>query len=134
MTEAVDAELPRQPTCGAVARRIVETHFGARLDSGTLDDLKLVVSELASNAYAHGIGRIRLRLDGDEERVRVAVMDDGQGASIKIRQVGAPGGSGLRLVDHICARWGAYEGSTHVWAELPIRPPSQARSPSGHGA
>jgi two-component sensor histidine kinase len=127
VTEAVEAELPRQPTCGAVARRIVESEYGPRLDSRTLDDLKLVVSELASNAYVHGIGRIRLRLDADDERVRVAIMDEGQGATIKIGPVGTRGGNGLRLVDHLCSRWGAYEGSTHVWAELPINPPSRAR-------
>jgi anti-sigma regulatory factor (Ser/Thr protein kinase) len=120
VTEAVEAELPRQPTCGAVARRIVEGQYGARLDSGTLDDLKLVVSELATNAYVHGVGRIRLKLDANEDRVRVAVMDEGEGAAIKIRQVGASGGNGLRLVDHLCSRWGAYEGSTHVWAELAL--------------
>jgi two-component sensor histidine kinase len=123
VTEAVEAELPRQRTCGVVARRIVESEYGAWLDSRTLEDLKLVVSELATNAYLHGIGRIRLKLEADEGRVRVAVMDEGQGATIKIRQVGAGGGNGLRLVDHLCSRWGAFEGSTHVWAELPIDPP-----------
>jgi anti-sigma regulatory factor (Ser/Thr protein kinase) len=92
-----------------------------------LDDLKLVVSELATNAYVHGIGRIRLRLEADEERVRVAVMDEGHNATIKITQVGAYGGNGLRLVDQLCSQWGAYEGSTHVWAELPIDPRSPAR-------
>jgi two-component sensor histidine kinase len=98
-----------------------------------LDDLKLVISELASNAHLHGIGMVRLRLHGDEERVRVAGMDEGQGATIKIGRAGARGGNGLRLVDHLCAQWGAYEGSTHVWAELPIDPESQARWPSGYG-
>jgi anti-sigma regulatory factor (Ser/Thr protein kinase) len=120
VTEVLDTELPREPRCGAVARRIVERHYGAHLDSGMLDDLKLVVSELATNAYVHGIGRIRLRLEADRQRVHVAVMDEGHNATIKITQVGAYGGNGLRLVDQLCSRWGAYEGSTHVWAELPI--------------
>lgn len=120
MSEAVDAELPRQPACGALARGIVEREYGARLDSRTLEDLKLVVSELTTNAYLHGIGRIRLKLEVNEECVRVAVTDDGRDAAIKIRQVGARGGNGLRLVDHLCSRWGASKGSTHVWAELPI--------------
>jgi anti-sigma regulatory factor (Ser/Thr protein kinase) len=127
VTEAVDTELPREPTCGAVARRIVERQYGARLDYRTLDDLRLVVSELATNAYVHGIGKIRLRLDANEQRVRVAVMDEGHGATIKIGRLGAHGGLGLRLVDQLCSQWGAYEGSTHVWAELPIDPRSPAR-------
>ena len=127
MTRAVDAELPREPTCGAVARRIVERQYGARLDVGTLNDLKLVVSELALNAYVHGIGRIRLRLDADESRVRVAIRDEGRNATIKIGPLGASGGLGLRLIDCLCSQWGAYDGSTHVWAELPIDRQSQAR-------
>jgi anti-sigma regulatory factor (Ser/Thr protein kinase) len=123
----VDAELPRQPACGHAARRIVEGRYGARLDPRTLDDLKLVVSELANNAYLHGNGRIRLRLDVNEERVRVAVTDEGHNATIKIRQMDARGGNGLRVVDQLCSQWGACEGSTHVWAELPIERRSQAR-------
>jgi anti-sigma regulatory factor (Ser/Thr protein kinase) len=127
MTAAVEAELQRHPTCGARARRIVERQFGARLDTRTLDDLKLVVSELASNAYLHGTGKIRLKLDADEERVRVAVMDEGHDFTIKIRRAGALSGHGLRLVDRLCSQWGAYEGSTHVWAEVPIDPQARAR-------
>jgi anti-sigma regulatory factor (Ser/Thr protein kinase) len=120
VTEAVETELPRQPTCCALARRLVEREYGARLDSGTLGDVKLVVSELASNAYLHGTGRIRLRLDADEQRVRVAIMDEGENAVIQITQLGSSGGYGLRVVDQLCSEWGAYEGSTHVWAELLI--------------
>jgi anti-sigma regulatory factor (Ser/Thr protein kinase) len=121
LLETFEAELQHQRVCGAVARRLVEERYGDQLDGGTLDDLKLVVSELVYNAYLHGEGRIRLRLQARHEHVRVEVMDEGRNASIKIRRIGARGGgSGLRLIDHLCSRWGAFEGGTHVWAELPV--------------
>ena len=119
--EAFQAELPRQTTCGATARRLVERHCGALLDERMLDDAKLVVTELVDNAFVHGKGRIHLKLHHGWGRLRVDVMDEGENATIKIRQVGLRyGGNGLRLVDHLCLRWGAFEGSTHVWAELPV--------------
>lgn len=52
-------------------------------------------------------------------RVRVEVVDEGQGAAIKIREDGPElGGWGLRLVDLLTVSWGAYEGTTHVWADI----------------
>jgi len=116
-------ELPRTRSCAAVARRAVEQQYATELDAETLDDLKLVVSELVDNAYVHGEGEIWMRLEQSEQRVRVEVLDEGRNAAIKIRALGAAGGGhGLRLVDHLCPDWGAFEGSTHVWAELPIDP------------
>lgn len=89
----------------------------------TLDDLKLVVSELVDNAYVHGKGRIRLKLGRSGDHILVEVMDEGHDAVVKIRQLGGRGGGhGLRLVDHLCPRWGAFVESTHVWAELPLAP------------
>lgn len=119
MTGSLEVELPRKRACGGLARRLLEQQFGHTLDRSTLADLKLVTSELVNNAFVHGKGRIRLRLDASQERVRIEVMDEGENAAIKIRRLGVRGGGhGLRLVDHLCAAWGAFEGSTHVWAEL----------------
>lgn len=118
--DLLETELPRERSCGAEARRLVEERYGDGLDSDTLFDLKLVVTELVDNAYMHGEGRIRLKLHEREQRVRIEVMDEGENAAIKIRQVGASGGRGLRLVEQLCARWGAFEGSTHVWADLAL--------------
>lgn len=117
----IDAELPRERICAAMARQVVEERYQQRLDRDTLDDLKLVVSELVDNAYVHGTGRIRLKVGEDDGRVKVEVMDEGENAAIKIRRLGARGGGhGLRLVDHLCSEWGAFEGSTHVWAVVDL--------------
>jgi anti-sigma regulatory factor (Ser/Thr protein kinase) len=123
LSEAREIDLPRQPVCGAVARRVVERQYRDRLAPRTLDDLKLVVSELVDNAYTHGQGQIRLRLSRAQASVRVEVMDEGRDAVIRIREPGGRGGGhGLRLVDHLCSGWGALAGSTHVWAELAADP------------
>jgi anti-sigma regulatory factor (Ser/Thr protein kinase) len=101
---------------------LVDECFGRELSRRSLDDLKLATSELVDNAYVHGQGQIRLRLQRGADNVRIEVMDEGQGASIRIRQsAGGLGGNGLRLIDHLCQGWGALEGSTHVWAELPVQ-------------
>ena len=121
MTEAVEAELPRERRCTALARRLVEQQYEGALDPPALEDLKLVVSELVDNAYVHGQGRIRLRLQRQSQCVRIDVMDDGEDAAIRIRKLGVRGGGhGLRLVDHLCAAWGSVAGATHVWCELAL--------------
>jgi anti-sigma regulatory factor (Ser/Thr protein kinase) len=119
----IEADLPRERSCAALARRLVDEQYHDTLDVRTLDDLKLVVSELVDNAYIHGTGRIRIKVAPHRGWVRVEVLDEGEGAAIKIRALGASGGGhGLRLVDHLCSEWGAFEGSTHVWAELSLDP------------
>ena len=30
------------------------------------------------------------------------------------------GGWGLRIVDEVALQWGCFEGTTHVWVELPL--------------
>jgi anti-sigma regulatory factor (Ser/Thr protein kinase) len=114
------ARLPRNPTCGGRARRLVEQHVAGQIDAEMMDDLRLVVSELVDNAYLHGRGVIQLTVELGDDRVRVEVTDQGEGAAIKIRERGADelSGYGLRLVDQVADAWGAYEGTTHVWADV----------------
>ncbi len=135
----MEAELPRERGCTALARRLVEQQFEGALNGQTVEDLKLIVSELVDNAYVHGRGQIRLRMGRQADKVRVDVMDEGQDATIKIRQLGVRGGGhGLRLVDHLCLAWGAVPGRTHVWCELTVtgepRRRSDRRSPTNGAA
>ena len=122
MNQTLDVRLPREPGAAAQARRLVERYFGGQLSDEALDDVRLVATELVDNAYVHGEGQITLRLLQRKDRVRVEVIDQGQGAAIQIHHEEPSGqGHGLRMVDHICTEWGAYEGTTHVWAELLVR-------------
>jgi anti-sigma regulatory factor (Ser/Thr protein kinase) len=122
MRANVDARLPRTRDRAAIARRLIEEHVGPRAGGESLDDLKLVVTELVDNAYLHGRGEIHFRLRSRGDRVRVEVIDEGHGAAVRITERGLDevGGFGLKLVDQVSTAWGAYEGTTHVWAELSL--------------
>jgi serine/threonine-protein kinase RsbW len=83
----------------------------------------LVVSELVTNAFLHGRGNIELRLRVQRpQRLVVEVVDEGRDAALEVREHDpqADGGWGLQIVDELALRWGAFEGTTHVWAELPL--------------
>ena len=97
-----------------------QSEHGLPVTARTMDLAQLVVSELVDNAFMHGRGQITLRAAPVDDRIRVEVIDEGQGAAIKIREDGPElGGWGLRVVDGVAAAWGAYEGTTHVWADVP---------------
>ena len=122
---AKEIQLPRDRTCAVRARRWLEANAPAHVAGDALDDAKLVATELVENALVHGEGEIRLRLDVLGDRLRIEVTDEGKHAAIKIREQGPQlGGWGLVLVDRLAAAWGAYEGTTHVWAELLSAPRS----------
>jgi anti-sigma regulatory factor (Ser/Thr protein kinase) len=121
-TEKHALPLPRSTASPAMARRWMEQVLSSLVDADTLADLQLVVTELVDNAYVHGRGRIELQLERRATSVRVAVIDEGEGAVVRIREDGTQlGGYGLKLVDAVAVAWGVSAGTTHVWAELRIR-------------
>jgi anti-sigma regulatory factor (Ser/Thr protein kinase) len=119
----IEARLPREATCSQIARRFLEEHLGEEIAPEAMDEVKLVATELVDNAYLHGRGAIRLSLESAGDRVRVEVIDEGEGQAIKIREEteAGEGGYGLRVVERLAEAWGAHEGTTHVWAELRTR-------------
>jgi anti-sigma regulatory factor (Ser/Thr protein kinase) len=90
------------------------------LDEEELDKALLLTSELVSNAVRHGQGTITLHAEMDENRLLVEVADEGGGLEhvIREREFENVEGFGLRLIDSESSRWGAHEGTTHVWFEL----------------
>lgn len=125
--EILCAQLPRDPSCGAIARRLLEQYLNTATDQ-EIHDAKTVVSELVSNAFLHGKGTIALRVSARRGRVRLEVIDEGQHAADRARR--REGGRGLEIVDELSLAWGAREGSTHVWAELPATGPAPDRPPT----
>ncbi len=107
--------LPREPTAGALARRLVVDRLSPVCTSEEIDDAKTIVSELVNNAYLHGEGPMYLYLRILNRRARIGVIDDGEGADLTVRP-----GHGLQIVQTIASAWGVYEGATHVWADLAI--------------
>ena len=120
MFEPVEVELPRDPSAGARARRLVEEICGGTLEVAELGRAKLLVSELVNNAVLHGAGTIKLKADLDEDRLHIEVIDEGEGFEREVREHDGEhlGGRGLRLVDTESSRWGLHEGTTHVWFEI----------------
>lgn len=115
-----DIELPRGPRAPGLARRALTRWYGGELENDELHKIKLLASELVTNAVIHGQGEIHLRADLNEDRILVEVLDGGSGFEHDVRHVpfDALRGRGLSIVDATSSRWGIHEGTTHVWFEL----------------
>ncbi len=116
-------ELPRAAHAGALARRFIADRFGDHLAPAALRDAQLVISELATNAVVHGEGRITLQAALHDDSLRIEVVDEGTDNVPEIREHAehdAPGGRGLHIVAALSRRWGVFEGTTHVWADIPL--------------
>ena len=81
-----------------------------------------MASELVSNALGARteLRRSHLVADLNEDRLRIEVADEGTGSAHTTREFpfDQTRGRGLLIVDTIAARWGIYEGTTHVWADI----------------
>ena len=123
MTRRLTTELPRSETSPRAARAIL-MEFDHGLPSERLCDAELLVSELVSNAVKYGgEGEIGVIFERDDGRFRTEVVDQGDGLIAPLRDRGdpdTPGGWGLPLVQTLSDRWGAHEGSTHVWFEFEL--------------
>src|SRR4051812_27532845 len=94
----IEVDLPRAPIAASVARQHMHA-IGSRLSRRQRQDAALALSELVTNAYRHGRGRIRLRLEAVGGGLRAEVMDEGPGFAAVVPQGWDGGGVGLRLVD-----------------------------------
>src|SRR2546423_11607944 len=103
--------LPHDPEAPAVARRALDPLQPA-LDPDALEELRLLVSELVTNAVRHGrpVGDdgVELKVWLDRGMARVEVVDGGGGFSPPDGppEGGQPGGWGLVVVDRLADRWG----------------------------
>ena len=114
----------RGPTSASAARNALLA-LDERLESELLDDIRLLVSELVTNAIRHAAtadgGEVGLDVSIKGESVRVEVADPGDGfePAPRDKAMTKPGGWGLYLVDRIADRWGVVRNSlTRVWFEI----------------
>ena len=117
--------LPRDSSAPGRARRLVHEFLAPHPpDREAVENSSLVVSELVTNALKHGRGAISLMLRLQDHRLLVEVTDQGDHPErVARRRSGPDGGWGLHLVDALATRWGVYEGTTHVWAEIALSSP-----------
>ena len=127
MAEQLRHRLPHGPQAPARARRALEALRGI-LAPEALSELRLLVSELVTNAVRHGRPvrpdagvELLVRVRGG--MARVEVVDGGRG----FVPPGTPpdvarlGGWGLVVVDRLADRWGVDGGSrTRVWLEFDL--------------
>lgn len=118
--QRVHVTLAPEVSVPAAARRLLERSFGDALDRTELERAKVAISELATNAVAHGQGEVTVVAELVPERLLVEVIDQGSGFEHVIRQrdFDEVGGWGLQVVDAETSRWGIHEGTTHVWFEI----------------
>jgi anti-sigma regulatory factor (Ser/Thr protein kinase) len=114
---------------GAVseARRWTASVAGGMLGEDQTANLRLVISELVTNALRHGTEgkRIDLAVTPKPEFLCVQVTDDGPGLAPRPRALDTDdnGGFGLYFVEQLTRRWGVTRENrrTRVWFELDYR-------------
>jgi two-component sensor histidine kinase len=115
----VDLTGPPPPVLADVRRRT--TRFLPPLSEDKVDDVLLVVTELVSNAYDHGVRALELRVGAGRRLIRVEVDDESPHLPVLGRSsVGRFRGHGLLMVENLCKDWGVVRKATHktVWAVL----------------
>jgi anti-sigma regulatory factor (Ser/Thr protein kinase) len=119
-----EVDLRRDPDSAAEARRTlgeVSDHLSPR----RLEDARLLVSELVTNAIRHaGLDDddvIRLVVVSGDRALRIEVCDPGPGFDVgePTPDPARPTGWGLYLVRELADRWGVERNElTRVWFEL----------------
>lgn len=123
----LEQTLPATSDAPALARAAVEP-LAAALEHPVGCDLRLLVSELVTNAVRHGsappggeVGLTAVKRDG---HVHVEVSEPGPGLAKPDRAPspgGARGGWGLFLVDRLAVDWGTRTGTPScVWFDLAV--------------
>ena len=122
--DAFELSLPPAPAAATTARTEVTERLTAVLAAQVLEDVRLLVTELITNALRHGAltpgDRVSVKASVDGGVVRLEVTDPGRDGEVAPRDPGPRGGGyGLYLVDQLARRWGVdrREGTT-VWCEL----------------
>jgi anti-sigma regulatory factor (Ser/Thr protein kinase) len=122
MDGSFDLTLPAEPGSVAEARTKVGDAIEAHLPGDEAETIKLLVSELVTNAVKFGDGShpVQLRAHWNSE-VRVEVSDHNGGFTPgpRIGGLDEPGGFGLYLVGRLADRWGVEsDDGTTVWFVL----------------
>ena len=122
MEGTLELTLPAEPGSVAEARTKVCDALEPYLANGESETLKLLVSEVVTNAVKHGDSTHPVELHAYwNSEVRIEVCDHGDGftPTPRIGALDEPGGFGLYLVGQLADRWGVEsDGGTTVWFVL----------------
>jgi anti-sigma regulatory factor (Ser/Thr protein kinase) len=124
------ADFPSTPASIAAARRFVARQLAATpgLDEDDLDEVTLMVSELATNSVRHAGTPYRVAVDRSGDWLRIEVSDVGSGRA-RLRTPGPrdPHGRGLQIVSALADAWGVTDRSESpgktTWFTYRVRAP-----------
>jgi anti-sigma regulatory factor (Ser/Thr protein kinase) len=126
--ERIEMMLPVAPAAATTARCEVTRRLSPRVAVRALEDVRLLLTELVTNALRHSKAspgdEIGVTAEVHDGTVRIEVTDPGRNGAVTPREPGSQdGGYGLFLVERLTDRWGVdrREGTT-VWAELSAGP------------
>ena len=110
-SDPVTARFPAQRASVAAARQFVTESLVEAGVTNVLDDARLLVSELATNAVLHANTDFSVAVHVSAGRVYVEVRD-GDPTELDLTTLSAPlepalGGQGLRIVGRLAGSWGA---------------------------
>jgi len=118
--------LVAEPVSPGLARDFVGQHLDAHHLMHLVEDVCLVVSELATNAVAHAQTPFIVTLSSANGLVLLAIQDDS--AAVPVRSavnLTEMGGRGLLIVERLSQEWGTSTdvgGFKSVWASFSERP------------
>lgn len=122
----VERRFEPEPASVSAVRRFVVTELG-RLPAETLETVRLMVSELATNAVMYGRTEFAVEVDHLTSRLIVSVTDSGAG-SPEVQTRTTPTdlhGRGLFIVRELADEWGVTPAAGHkgkvVWFRLDLR-------------
>ncbi|WP_219049284.1 ATP-binding protein [Streptomyces sp. JJ66] len=91
-------------------------------DEDAIETVRLLISELVTNAVVHGAGEmVRFRLALANGHVRIEVADDSP-ARARVKRAGADdeGGRGMLLVQALAESWGTSDDGTRTWCVVRV--------------
>jgi anti-sigma regulatory factor (Ser/Thr protein kinase) len=110
------------PASTGRARSFVKEHLVAHGLPHLVDDVRLVVSELATNAMVHAATPFTVLISAKGPAVTLTVEDGAAGApGRKPQDEHATSGRGLAIVEEVSRSWGvatAEDGTKAVWASF----------------
>jgi serine/threonine-protein kinase RsbW len=120
----IELSYPPAPTAATQARVEVTERLAPRLGDHVLEDVRLLVTELITNALRHASltpgDEVSVKALVGDGTVRIEVRDPGNNGEPAQRAPGPYGGGyGLYLVERLARRWGVdRRDGTVVWCEL----------------
>ena len=119
------ATFEASPLSASQARAFVSDHLVDHRLSYLIEPVRLVTSELATNALLHAHTAFSVTLEGLDRIVLLTVRDHSRSLPARrAAQATDPTGRGLEIVDIVSLDWGFTEdatGSKAVWASFSIR-------------